>query len=294
MKDLSADERPIVGKFVNLARERLENAFDEKEKMLKEAEQNVRLGAETIDISINDDKIKVGALHPLTKIKDEIINIFVGLGFFIKEGPEVETEYYNFLALNIPKDHPARDMQDTFYISENILLRTHTSPNQVRVMEKQKPPLKMLCPGTVYRSDDDATHSPMFNQIEGLVLDKHITLCDLQGTLDLFAKKMFDGDTKTRLRPSYFPFTEPSVEVDLSCGICKGSGCKFCKGTGWIEVLGAGMVNPKVLKNSGIDPDIYGGFAFGMGIERIALIKYGIPDIRLLFENDVRFLKQFV
>ncbi|HIW55770.1 MAG TPA: phenylalanine--tRNA ligase subunit alpha, partial [Firmicutes bacterium] len=228
-----------------------------------------------------------------TLVADEIMDIFKGLGFEVLEGPEIETDYYCFEALNIPKNHPARDMQDTFYITDNILLRTHTSPNQVRVMEKKQPPIKMLCPGKVYRSDDDASHSPMFHQIEGLVVDKHITLCDLQGTLEAFAQALFDEKTKTRFRPSFFPFTEPSVEVDLTCSNCGGKGCKLCKGTGWIEVLGAGMVHPKVLENCGISSEKYTGYAFGMGLERIAMIKYGIPNIKLFFENDARFLKQF-
>lgn len=215
------------------------------------------------------------------------------MGFKVFEGPEIETDYYNFTALNTPKDHPARDMQDTFYLAENLLLRTQTSAGQIRVMEEEKPPIKILSPGRVFRSDDDATHSPMFHQMEGLVVDRGITLCDLQGMLAEFARRMFDASTKVRLRPSYFPFTEPSVEVDLSCSECGGKGCRLCKGTGWIEVLGAGMVNRRVLENCGVDPDEYTGFAFGMGIERIAMLKYGINNIRALFENDVRFLEQF-
>jgi phenylalanyl-tRNA synthetase alpha chain len=238
-------------------------------------------------------KYAAGALHPVTLVKNELIDIFSGMGFKVFEGPEIETDYYNFTALNTPKDHPARDMQDTFYVSENLLLRTQTSAGQIRVMEKEKPPIKILSPGRVFRSDDDATHSPMFHQMEGLVVDKGITLCDLQGMLAEFARRMFDETTKVRLRPSYFPFTEPSVEVDLSCAECGGKGCRLCKGTGWIEVLGAGMVNRRVLENCGIDPDVYTGFAFGMGIERIAMLKYGINNIKTLFENDVRFLEEF-
>ncbi|MBR2372475.1 MAG: phenylalanine--tRNA ligase subunit alpha, partial [Clostridia bacterium] len=234
-----------------------------------------------------------GHLHPVNLVANEIMDIFKGLGFEVLEGPEIETDYYCFEALNIPKNHPARDAQDTFYIAEDIVLRTHTSPNQVRVMEKKQPPIKMLCPGKVYRSDDDASHSPMFHQIEGLVVDKNVTLCDLMGTLEAFAQALFNEKTKARFRPSFFPFTEPSVEVDLTCSSCGGKGCKLCKGTGWIEVLGAGMVNPKVLENCGIDSSKYTGYAFGMGLERIAMIKYGIPNIKLFFENDVRFLKQF-
>lgn len=226
-------------------------------------------------------------------MKQELIDIFAGMGFDVFEGPEIERDYYNFQALNIPADHPARDMQDTFFITGEYLLRSQTSSGQIRVMEQKKPPIKVLSPGRVYRSDSDATHSPMFHQMEGLVVDKGITLNDLKGMLDEFARRMFTSETKTRLRPSYFPFTEPSVEVDLSCSACGGKGCRICKGTGWIEVLGAGVVNRRVLENCGIDPDEYTGFAFGMGLERIAMIKYGIGDIRLLFENDVRFLKQF-
>ena len=234
-----------------------------------------------------------GALHPNTLIANELIDIFAGMGFTIFEGPEIENDYYNFTALNTPKDHPARDMQDTFYVSPELLLRTQTSAGQIRVMENTKPPIKILSPGKVFRSDDDATHSPMFSQMEGLVVDKGITLCDLQGMLDVFAQNVFGKNVKTRLRPSYFPFTEPSVEVDVSCFECGGKGCRLCKDTGWIEVLGAGMVNRKVLENCGIDPDEYTGFAFGMGIERIAMLKYGIPNIKMLFESDVRVLSQF-
>ena len=236
---------------------------------------------------------KKGASHPDALIIDELVSVFAGMGFEIYEGREIETDYYNFTALNTPKDHPARDMQDTFYLGADFLLRTQTSAGQVHVMESKQPPIKILSPGKVYRPDDDATHSPMFSQMEGLVVDRGITLCDLKGMLDEFAKKVFGGNVKTRLRPSYFPFTEPSVEVDVSCFECGGKGCKLCKGTGWIEVLGAGMVNRAVLKNCGIDPDEYTGFAFGMGIERIAMLKYGINNMKLLFEGDVRFSKQF-
>jgi len=219
--------------------------------------------------------------------------VFTGMGFEIFEGPEIDTDYYTFQALNIPKDHPARDMQDTFYITENVVLRPHTSPGQIRCLEQKEPPIKVLSPGKVYRSDDDATHSPMFQQVEGIVVDKKVTLCDLKGALDAFAAKLFGDETKTRFRPSYFPFTEPSVEVDVSCFRCKGKGCNLCKGTGWIEVLGAGMVHRNVIKNCGLDPDEYSGFAFGMGVERIAMLKYGIPNMKMLFENDVRFLNEF-
>lgn len=295
MRDLPPEERPAAGKIVNAARESLEELFLRLEDEFRTKAINEKIAGQKIDVTLPviNPALKRGSLHPLTKIKNEIIDIFSGLGFSVKEGPEVETDYYCFQALNIPKDHPARDMQDTFFISENIVLRTHTSPNQVRVMEKEKPPIKIICPGAVYRNDDDATHSPMFNQIEGLVVDKHITMCDLMGTLEIFTKSVFGPNSKIRFRPSYFPFTEPSVEVDMSCTNCCGVGCKVCKGTGWMEILGAGMVNPKVLEYAGVDSNVYGGFAFGLGIDRIAMIKYGIPDIRLLFENDIRLLKQF-
>ena len=252
-----------------------------------------KLKSEFIDITLPSNGKNLGTLHPLTLVKNEIIDIFTGLGFTVKEGPEIETDFYNFQAMNIPLDHPARDMQDTFYVNDNILLRTHTSPMQARVMLDEKPPIKILVPGKVYRSDDDATHSPMFQQIEGLYVDKHVTLSDLKATLDLFAKALFSSKTMTRFRPSHFPFTEPSVEVDLSCAMCDGAGCRICKGTGWIEILGAGVVNPQVLINCNIDPNEYSGYAFGLGIERITMIKYGIPDMRILFDNDIRFLKQY-
>lgn len=295
MRDIPAEERPRFGQMVNEARKLIEEAFADAERKMKEKTLRDKLEKERVDITLPCDNAVQGRghLHPITLVADEIMDIFKGLGFEVLEGPEIETDYYCFEALNIPKNHPARDMQDTFYITDNILLRTHTSPNQVRVMEKKQPPIKMLCPGKVYRSDDDASHSPMFHQIEGLVVDKHITLCDLQGTLEAFAQALFDEKTKTRFRPSFFPFTEPSVEVDLTCSNCGGKGCNLCKGTGWIEVLGAGMVHPKVLENCGISSEKYTGYAFGMGLERIAMIKYGIPNIKLFFENDARFLKQF-
>ena len=295
MRDIPAEERPRFGQMVNEARKLIEEAFADAERKMKEKTLRDKLEKERVDITLPCDNAVQGRghLHPITLVADEIMDIFKGLGFEVLEGPEIETDYYCFEALNIPKNHPARDMQDTFYITDNILLRTHTSPNQVRVMEKKQPPIKMLCPGKVYRSDDDASHSPMFHQIEGLVVDKHISLCDLQGTLQAFAQALFDEKTKTRFRPSFFPFTEPSVEVDLTCSNCGGKGCKLCKGTGWIEVLGAGMVHPKVLENCGISSEKYTGYAFGMGLERIAMIKYGIPNIKLFFENDARFLKQF-
>lgn len=293
MKEIAPEERPVFGKKVNAVREKLENDFARIEAKLKQREMEQRLLKEKVDVTMPGKRSQKGTLHPVTRVKNELVDIFAGMGFEIFEGPEIETEYYNFTALNTPSDHPARDMQDTFYVTDEFLLRTQTSAGQIRLMEKKKPPIKMLCPGRVFRSDDDATHSPMFHQMEGLVVDKHITLCDLQGMLDEFARTMFSASSKTRLRPSYFPFTEPSVEVDVSCASCGGRGCSLCKGTGWIEVLGAGMVNRRVLENCGVDPDEYSGFAFGMGIERIAMLKYGINNIKLLTENDVRFLGQF-
>ena len=293
MKDVPKEERPNVGKMINEVRTEIEQVFASREEVLKKEERAKTYISESIDITMPSKARNVGALHPITLVRNELIDAFTGMGFSIYEGPEIEEDYFNFQMLNIPKDHPARDMQDTFYINENILLRTQTSAGQARVMLNSEPPIKILSPGKVYRSDSDASHSPMFHQMEGLVVDKGITLCDLKGTLDEFVKIMFGKDTKTRLRPSYFPFTEPSVEVDVSCSECHGKGCKLCKGTGWIEILGAGIVNKKVLEDCGIDSNVYSGYAFGMGIERIAILKYKIPDIRLFFENDVRFLKQF-
>ena len=297
MKDVAAEERPAFGKKINALREKLEERFAALESVVKKRELESRLSEERLDVTMPGRHRKQGALHPVTRVKNQLVDLFAGMGFEVYEGPEIETEYYDFTALNTPADHPARDLQDTFYVTEgsddNFLLRTQTSAGQIRVMENKKPPIKILSPGRVFRSDDDATHSPMFHQMEGLVVDKNITLCDLHGMLGEFARVMFSENTKTRLRPSYFPFTEPSVEVDVSCASCGGKGCSLCKGTGWIEVLGAGMVNRNVLKNCGIDPDEYSGFAFGMGIERIAMLKYGINNIKLLTENDVRFLEQF-
>lgn len=293
MRELSKEERPVFGKKVNELKERMEKRFAELGEELKKAELERRYAKEQVDITLPGKYYTEGNLHPVTLVKWQLIDIFAGMGFEIFEGPEIETDYYNFTALNTPKDHPARDMQDTFYINDNVLLRTQTSAGQIRVMENKKPPIKILSPGKVFRSDDDATHSPMFHQMEGLVVDKGVTLCDLKGLLEEFASKMFTSDTKVRLRPSYFPFTEPSVEVDLSCFECGGKGCRLCKGTGWIEVLGAGMVNRRVLENCGIDPDEYTGLAFGMGIERIAMLKYGVNNIKNFYDNDVRFLKQF-
>ena len=292
MKNIPKEEKAAYGKGVNELKEwALEFVLGLDEKM-KAKELQERYEAEKIDISLPAVTTKEGNLHPITLVRNEIIDIFAGMGFQIYEGTEIETDYYNFTALNTPQDHPARDMQDTFYLSPEFLLRTQTSAGQVHVMENSKPPIKILSPGKVFRSDDDATHSPMFSQMEGLVVDKGITLCDLQGMLDKFVEKIYGEGTKTRLRPSYFPFTEPSVEVDCSCFECGGAGCKLCKGTGWIEILGAGIVNNKVLENCGIDSNEYSGLAFGIGIERTAMLKYGINNIKLLFESDIKVLNQ--
>lgn len=293
MKDVAPEDRPKVGSMVNQLRNELESVLEKKTAEIAEMELQHKLKSEKVDISLKSLDEPLGTLHPVTLITQQIQEMLIPLGFKVLEGPEIETDYYSFQALNIPKDHPARDMQDTFYITDSILLRPHTSPMQARFMENNQPPIKIVCPGKVFRSDSDASHSPVFHQIEGLVVDKHLTLCDLKGTLEYIAQNLFTKDTKVRFRPSYFPFTEPSVEVDLSCSNCGGKGCSLCKGTGWIEVLGAGMVNPFVLENCGIDSRQYTGYAFGIGIERIAMIKYGIPDIRLFYENDARFLRQF-
>ena len=293
MKDIAPEDRSAFGKMVNDLKEDVLSLFNEKETELKEKELQQKFKDEAVDITLPGKKVLSGNIHPLNIVKNQILDAFTGMGFSVFEGPEIDSDYYCFQALNIPEDHPARDMQDTFYITDNILLRPHTSPGQVRTMENGKPPIKILSPGRVYRADDDASHSPMFHQIEGLVVDKGVSLCDLKGLLDEFVKIMFDENTKTRFRPSYFPFTEPSVEVDVTCCKCHGKGCSLCKGTGWIEILGAGIVNKKVLEMSGIDSNIYSGLAFGLGIERITMIKYGISDIRTLFENNIKFLKQF-
>ena len=294
MGGLSPEERPVIGSLVNESREEIENLIQSKEKEFKNQELLERLENETIDVTEPSKKVVLGSLHPITKIIEEVEEIFLGMGYEIADGPEVEKAIYNFDKLNTPPDHPARDVQDTFYITDDIVLRSQTSPVQARVMENQKPPIKIICPGAVYRSDSvDATHSPVFNQVEGLVVDKHISMADLKGTLEMFAKKCLGENTKIRFRPHHFPFTEPSAEADVSCFVCGGKGCKVCKGEGWIELLGCGEVHPNVLRNCGIDPDIYSGFAFGFGVERIAMAKYGIEDMRLLFENDIRFLKQF-
>ncbi len=292
IKDVEPSERANVGNLINDLRKFVETLLDEALTNVAQKELALKLENEKQDISLLNCP-SWGTRHPISKVKEEIIDMFVGLGFEICEGPEIETDYYNFQALNIPQDHPSRDMQDTFYVTDNILLRTQTSAMQARLMEKKQPPIKMLCPGKVFRADSDASHSPVFHQIEGLVVDTNITLRDLKGTLEYVAKKLFDSSTEVRFRPSYFPFTEPSVEVDLTCCNCHGKGCSLCKGTGWIEVLGAGMVNPFVLENCNIDSKKYTGYAFGFGVERMAMIKYGIPDIRLFFENDKRFLEQF-
>ena len=294
MGKLSAEERPVVGQLANEVRAAIEEEIEKKTAAIKTAALEAKLQAEKLDVTVPGDKPPVGKPHPLALVQRQLEEIFLGMGYSIAEGPEVEYDYYNFQALNIPKDHPARDTQDTFYITENILLRSQTSPVQARVMEKQKPPIKIISPGRVYRSDAvDATHSPLFHQCEGLVVDKGITMGDLKGTLEMFAQTMFGADTKIRFRPHHFPFTEPSAEVDVSCFACGGKGCRLCKGEGWIEVLGAGMVHPNVLRMCGIDPEVYSGFAFGLGIERIVMLKYHIDDMRHLYENDVRFLHQF-
>lgn len=290
---VSKEDRPAMGKVINEFKAQAEAQYKALNEKMEQLELAARNRLEAVDITLPAKKRPLGGLHPLTIVKDEMINVFAGMGFEIFEGPEVEDDDHNFTRLNVPKDHPSRDMQDTFYLGGDLLLRTQTSGGQIRVMDLEKPPIKVLVPGRVFRSDSDATHSPMFHQMEGLVVDKHITLCDLQGLLDKFVKQIFDADVKTRLRPSYFPFTEPSVEVDVSCFECGGKGCSLCKHTGWIEVLGGGVVHPHVLENCGIDPKEYSGIAFGIGIERITMLKYGINNIGLLFENDLRFLKQF-
>ncbi|NLJ41364.1 MAG: phenylalanine--tRNA ligase subunit alpha [Clostridiales bacterium] len=294
MGKLPPSERPIMGQLVNKTRRSIESALTRKNEAIERESLIKRLKDETIDVTLPGEKPQLGGLHPLTKVLNKITDIFFGMGFNVAEGPEVELDYYNFEALNIPKNHPARDTQDTFYINENVLLRTHTSPAQIRVMEQQQPPIKIIVPGRVYRSDAvDATHSPIFYQIEGLVIDKNITMGDLKGVLDIFIKRMFGERTRTRFRPHHFPFTEPSAEMDANCTACEGRGCRICSNTGWIEILGAGMVHPKVLEYGNIDPNDYTGFAFGMGLDRITNLVYGIDDIRLLYENDIRFLRQF-
>ncbi|MBU3819958.1 MAG: phenylalanine--tRNA ligase subunit alpha [Candidatus Faecalibacterium intestinavium] len=293
LRSVAPEERPAMGKVINELKQKVQADYDAASARVNAAELAARNAAEAIDITLPAKNRPVGALHPLTLVRNQIIDTFSGMGFEIFEGPEIEDDDHCFTRLNVPKDHPARDMQDTFYLSDELLLRTQTSTGQIRTMDAKKPPIKVLVPGRVFRSDSDATHSPMFHQMEGLVVDKGITLCDLQGMLDVFVQQLFGSDVRTRLRPSYFPFTEPSVEVDVSCFECHGAGCSLCKHTGWIEVLGGGVVNRKVLENCGIDPEVYSGIAFGIGIERIAMLKYGINNIGLMFENDLRFLKQF-
>lgn len=294
MGSLSAEERPIIGQLANDIRIALEEGITKTKERLLKAIRDEKLKSEVLDVTMPGRAPEQGRKHPLTLVTDDIKQIFLGMGYTIAEGPEVEYDYYNFEALNIPKNHPARDTQDTFYIDESVVLRTHTSPVQVRFMKSHTPPMRIICPGRVYRSDAvDATHSPVFHQVEGLVVDKGITMGDLIGTLQTFAKGVFGENTKIRLRPHHFPFTEPSAEVDVSCWGCGGAGCRICKGEGWVEILGSGMIHPKVLKACGIDPEIYSGFAFGLGIERVAMGRYAIDDMRLLFENDIRFLRQF-
>jgi len=294
MGKLPAEERPKMGQLVNAMRERLENAIAERSAAIKTAEKEAALKREVIDVTLPGKDRQAGSLHPISMVLNDLLDIFTGLGFESVEGPEIEFDHFNFELLNVPKNHPARDAQDTFYIDDNIVLRSQTSPVQARVMTTTQPPIRIVSPGRVYRADEvDATHSPVFHQFEGLCIDENITMADLKGCLDEFAKRLFGEGIRTRFRPSFFPFTEPSAEVDLTCAACHGKGCRMCKGTGWIEVLGAGMVNPKVLDMCGIDSKKYQGFAFGMGLERLAILKYGVPDMRYLYENDVRFLSQF-
>ena len=294
MGALSAEERPIMGQLANDVRAAIEKALQQAAETIERHAFDARIASETIDVTVPGKKMVLGKKHPLNIVLDELSDIFIGMGFSIAEGPEIELDYYNFEALNIPKDHPARDTQDTFYVNDNVVLRTQTSGMQVRTMEKQKPPIRMIAPGRVFRSDAvDANHSPVFHQIEGLVVDKGITMGDLKGTLEIFAKKLYGEDTRVRFRPHHFPFTEPSAEMDMMCFKCHGEGCRLCKGEGWIEILGCGMVHPRVLQNCGIDPEIYSGFAFGIGLERIVMRRYKIDDMRLLYENDARFLSQF-
>lgn len=294
MRELSAEEKPVIGQMVNDVRGAIETALEKQRTILENIALQKKLEEETLDVTLPGKPLTIGHKHPLSVVLDEVKDIFIDMGFSIAEGPEVEYDHYNFEALNIPKDHPARDTQDTFYISDNVVLRSQTSPVQVRTMEQQKPPIRIIAPGRVYRSDAvDATHSPLFHQIEGLVVDKDIRMSDLKGILELFAKKLYGEDTVVRFRPHHFPFTEPSAEMDIQCFQCHGEGCRLCKGAGWIEILGCGMVHPHVLELCGIDPEIYSGYAFGVGLERIVMGRYKIDDIRLFFENDVRFLHQF-
>jgi phenylalanyl-tRNA synthetase alpha chain len=288
-----AAERPELGRRANELKVELEAAVRERLAAAREAERRRELAVGRVDVTLPGRRPPAGTLHPLTQVQDEIVSIFMGLGFSVAEGPEIETDYHNFEALNIPRDHPARDMQDTFYLSEDTLLRTHTSPVQIRVMQSERPPLRYVFPGRVYRRDADQTHSPMFHQVEGLAVDRNITMGDLKGTLELFAREMFGARSQIRFRPSFFPFTEPSAEVDVLCFLCGGRGCRVCQHSGWLEILGSGMVHPRVLQNVGYDPEEVTGWAFGMGVDRVAMLKYGIDDIRTFFDNDLRFLRQF-
>jgi phenylalanyl-tRNA synthetase alpha chain len=293
LKDIAPEERARMGQLANTVKTELEQAFDQAEAALRAEAEREKLASEFVDVTLPGRRMAVGRRHILNRVTHELIEVFGGLGFQLAEGPEVELDYYNFEALNIPKDHPARDMQDTFYISDNVVLRTHTSPVQIRTMEKQQPPVRVICPGKVYRRDADITHSPMFMQVEGLWVDKNISFADLKGVLTEFVHVYFGEKLKLRFRPSFFPFTEPSAEVDIQCVICGGTGCRTCSSTGWLEILGSGMVDPALYGFVNYDPEVYTGFAFGMGIERVAMLKYGIPDIRLFYENDIRFLNQF-
>lgn len=293
LSTISPELRPAYGKAINEVKNYIEEEINRLEALVKKEEHKKRILSETIDITLPGKFTPFGREHPINKVLSEIIGIFVSMGFEVEEGPEVELDYYNFEALNMPKDHSARDMQDTFYISDDIVLRTHTSPVQIRVMEKRKPPLKVIAPGKVYRCDADVSHTPMFHQVEGFMVDKDIAFSDLKGVLESFIHSFFGVETPVRFRPSFFPFTEPSAEVDIGCIFCSGKGCRVCKSTGWLEILGAGMINPKVFEMVGYDPEIYSGFAFGMGVERMTMLKYSIDDIRLFFENDMRFLRQF-
>jgi len=293
MGRLTPEERPVVGAVANRVKEEIEKLFAAREQVIREAEIARRLASERIDVTLPGRSSFAGSKHPITLVTEEISEIFSSLGFGVEEGPEVERDFYNFEALNMPKDHPARDMQDTFYISDDLVLRTHTSPVQIRTMLRHAPPVRVIAPGTVYRRDSDITHSPMFHQIEGFLVDRHVTFGDLKGVLTAFVTQMFGKNVGVRFRPSFFPFTEPSAEVDIQCVICGGSGCRVCKNSGWLEILGSGMIDPEVFRAVNYDPEVYSGFAFGMGLERIAMLKYGVNDLRLFFENDLRFLKQF-
>ena len=293
MRDLSAEERPVIGNLVNTLKDQFEENFCQRQILLEEQALDGRLANEQIDVTLPGRRISSGSKHPITLVTEEIVDIFSRLGFVVEEGPEVEKDFYNFEALNIPKDHPARDMQDTFYISDDLVLRTHTSPVQIRTMLRQKPPVRVIAPGTVYRRDSDITHSPMFHQIEGFLVDEKVSFGDLKGILTHFLNEYFGQGLSVRFRPSFFPFTEPSAEVDIACVICGGKGCRVCSGTGWLEILGCGMIDPAVFASVNYDSDSCSGFAFGMGLERIAMLKYGVTDLRLFFENDLRFLRQF-